>query len=347
MLLLTLWFLWIFTVGLCVGSFLNVVASRLPYEKSLIWPGSSCDSCLQPLRWYDNVPVFSWLFLGAKSRCCKARLSWQYPLVELGTGLAFVGLFYLEMVRNTQGLPIIRERWGMAPGMVVPEGLFLFLHHAILLSFLIAASLCDLMEMEIPFTLTMTGTVVGLIFSMLMPWPFPADVAVLNLLRPMPFPPFHGVYPWPVWYPLPEWLPAGSWQLGLVTGLAGAVAGTAVLRAVRWLFSVGRGIEGLGVGDADLMMMAGAFVGWQIVVIAFFISVGPGLIFAIARIIIKGDQMLPFGPSLAMGIMIALVCWTSLGAHFAILFFSPDFIVGLAIAGAVALLFISFLLRIL
>ena len=73
---------------------------------------------------------------------------------------------------------------------------------------------------------------------------------------------------------LPRWLPAGSPQLGLATGLAGAVTGMVLLRGVRFLFGLGRGLEGMGVGDADLMMMAGAFVGWQPVVAAFFLLEG-------------------------------------------------------------------------
>src|SRR5581483_8158228 len=143
---------------------------------------------------------------------------------------------------------------------------------------------CDLQEMEIPLTVTMWGTIVGLALAMLQPWPLPGP------LPPAPppganvaVPPYPGTYPWPVWYPLPDWLPPGSWRLGLATGLAGALAGMAVLRAIRFLFSLGRGIEGLGVGDADLMMMAGSFVGWQAVLVAFVVAVFPGLFFALGQ----------------------------------------------------------------
>ena len=185
------------------------------------------------------------------------------------------------MVRNVLDLPMLRQQWG-GPGMVPPEALPVFLHHSILLSFLIVTSLCDLEDMEIPLTVTVTGALVGLILAMLLPWPFPEPPPAAPAPVPgpprliNPVPPYPGAYPWPVWYPLPAWLPPGSWQLGLATGLAGALAGLLMLRGVRLLFGLGRGVEGLGVGDADLMMMAGAFVGWQPVVLAFFISVGPG-----------------------------------------------------------------------
>ena len=112
-----------------------------------------------------------------------------------------------------------------------------------------------------------------------------------------------GLYPWPVWGPAARrWLPPGSWQLGLATGLAGVLAGMVMLRAVRFLFGLGRGKEGLGVGDADLMMMAGSLPrlaagGRRLLRRAS----SPALFFGIVQLICRGDQALPFGPSLAAG----------------------------------------------
>jgi leader peptidase (prepilin peptidase)/N-methyltransferase len=118
-----------------------------------------------------------------------------------------------------------------------------------------------------------------------------------------------------------------------------------MLRGVRFLFGIGRGIEGLGVGDADLMMMAGAFIGWQPVVLAFFVSVFPALFFAIGQVILRGNQTLPFGPSLALGVVITVLAWPRLGPNFQMLFFDPIFLGLMGGAGGVALLMISFLLR--
>ncbi|NLO92620.1 MAG: prepilin peptidase [Elusimicrobia bacterium] len=81
--------------GLIIGSFLNVCIYRLPREKSIVWPGSACPSCGHSIRWYDNVPVFSYLFLLGKCRDCSARISLRYPLVELLTG-ALTALFALR-----------------------------------------------------------------------------------------------------------------------------------------------------------------------------------------------------------------------------------------------------------
>jgi leader peptidase (prepilin peptidase)/N-methyltransferase len=347
MLVLLYWLTFAFVFGLAVGSFLNVCVARLPYEKSLLWPGSRCASCLQPIRWYDNLPVVSYLVLRGRCRTCGASFSIRYLLVELFTGLAFLGLFYLEMVANCLGLPMIARLHDFFPGGVEVEALPVFIHHAILLSFLIVTSLCDLADMEIPLSVTLSGTFVGLVLCAFFPWPYPSLLADVKPGAPLaaPLPP--GVYSWPVWYPLPAWLPAGSPQLGLATGLAGALAGMVLLRGVRYLFGLGRGIEGLGVGDADLMMMAGAFVGWQVVVAAFFVSVLPALFFAIARLAIHGSQDLPFGPSLATGVMITVLCWPAIGEYLRMLFFSPEILLPIFVLGGLGLLFISFVLRLL
>lgn len=355
MTLFILWFVVIFLVGLFVGSFLNVCASRLPYEKSLIWPGSRCERCFQPIRWYDNVPILGYLNLRGKCRSCKGRISPSHLLVEVGTAIAFTLLFGAEMGLNLLNLSVLRTKWQVAPGWVPLEALVVFGHHAVLLSFLIVTSLCDLADMEIPLPVTVTGTLVGLVLATLLPWPTPdpvpmAPVPVRTMIsEPFPIPTApaaSGAYAWPVWHPLPSWLPAGSWQLGFATGLAGALAGMIVLRGVRFLFGLGRGIEGLGVGDADLMMMAGAFIGWQPVVLAFFVAVGPALVFALAHLAIKGDQALPFGPSLALGVWITVLAWPSLGPGFASMFFDPLFLLVMGGGGSLALLAISFLLRI-
>jgi leader peptidase (prepilin peptidase)/N-methyltransferase len=73
--------------GLALGSFLNVVAARIPLRRSLISPGSACMSCATPLAWYDNVPLLSFALLRGRCRHCKAAIPWRYPLVEATTGL--------------------------------------------------------------------------------------------------------------------------------------------------------------------------------------------------------------------------------------------------------------------
>ena len=81
--------------GAVVGSFLNVVILRLPREDaSIVFPASHCPKCLQPLTWYENIPLLSYLALGGKCRTCKVAISWQYPLVELSMALLSALLYH-------------------------------------------------------------------------------------------------------------------------------------------------------------------------------------------------------------------------------------------------------------
>ena len=84
----------VFALGCCIGSFLNVVIYRLPREKSLVSPGSACPHCGKAIRFYDNIPLVSWLVLRAKCRNCKAPISARYFIVELLTGVVFLGLYH-------------------------------------------------------------------------------------------------------------------------------------------------------------------------------------------------------------------------------------------------------------
>jgi leader peptidase (prepilin peptidase)/N-methyltransferase len=73
--------------GLAIGSFLNVVAARVPLKRSLVHPGSACMACSKPIAWYDNVPLVSYLVLRGRCRNCGVRISLVYPAVELASGL--------------------------------------------------------------------------------------------------------------------------------------------------------------------------------------------------------------------------------------------------------------------
>ena len=82
-----------FVPGLAIGSFLNVVAARVPRKRSVVHPTSACMSCGRELTWLENVPVLSWLALRGKCRGCGARIGWVYPAVELLTALLIAGSF--------------------------------------------------------------------------------------------------------------------------------------------------------------------------------------------------------------------------------------------------------------
>jgi len=84
-----------FVLGACVGSFLNVCIYRLPEDESVVRPASRCPRCGTPIAWRDNLPVLSWLLLGARCRTCATPISARYPLVEAATG----GLAVLALLR--------------------------------------------------------------------------------------------------------------------------------------------------------------------------------------------------------------------------------------------------------
>ena len=86
--------IFIFIFGIVIGSFLNVVIYRIPKGESIAYPASKCQSCQTPLKWYHNIPIFSWLFLKGKCGFCSEKISIQYPLIELTTGLIAVSLYY-------------------------------------------------------------------------------------------------------------------------------------------------------------------------------------------------------------------------------------------------------------
>ncbi|MBR4682923.1 MAG: prepilin peptidase [Elusimicrobiaceae bacterium] len=131
--------------GLIFGSFLNVCIYRIPREKSLVWPPSTCPKCNARIRWYDNIPVFSYLCLLGKCRHCKAPISIQYPLIELLTAVLTVLFVW---------------RLGLSPWMfVVVAAVYA----------LIALSVIDLEFMIIPDRFSLGLIVWGLLFAWLNP----------------------------------------------------------------------------------------------------------------------------------------------------------------------------------
>ncbi len=84
----------IFLFGMCVGSFLNVCIYRLPISKSIVYPPSACPRCGYQIRYYDNIPVLSYLFLRGRCRQCRVHIPVRYPLIELLSGLAAAGIYF-------------------------------------------------------------------------------------------------------------------------------------------------------------------------------------------------------------------------------------------------------------
>lgn len=85
--------LYALAIGAVIGSFLNVVIHRYPREESIVFPPSHCPNCNYGIRWFDNVPVLSWLALRGRCRNCKGPISLRYPLIELANGLFYLAIF--------------------------------------------------------------------------------------------------------------------------------------------------------------------------------------------------------------------------------------------------------------
>ena len=87
--------------GLVIGSFLNVVIDRVPGKEDIVVKRSYCDRCRKKIKWYDLIPLLSFVLLKRRCRYCREKISWQYPLVELAAGALFLGTFtrfsYLDL----------------------------------------------------------------------------------------------------------------------------------------------------------------------------------------------------------------------------------------------------------
>ncbi len=142
---------WVFALGCCIGSFLNVVIYRLPRELSLVHPGSSCPHCGQAIRFYDNIPLLSWLVLRAKCRRCKGPISPRYFIVELLTGCVFLGLY------------VVYFHTSVRPSLHFGQARFVYFIHIALLSACIAASGIDLERWIIPLSICWFATAIGIV----------------------------------------------------------------------------------------------------------------------------------------------------------------------------------------
>ena len=136
---------YIFVLGLCIGSFLNVCIYRLPEGRSIVQPASACTQCGSPLRWYDNIPVLSYVFLRGRCRTCHIAISPRYPIVELLTGMFAFALWL---------------RFGLHPQTVV---YFVFVAALLTITFI------DIDHRIIPDAISLPGIPIGFALSFFLP----------------------------------------------------------------------------------------------------------------------------------------------------------------------------------
>jgi len=221
----------LFLFGIVIGSFLNVCIARIPEGMSIVSPGSRCPRCLTAIRWYDNVPVFGWLWLRGKCRSCGLPISVIYPIVEFVTGALFVGCYL---------------RFGLSPDLVK----WLFFS-----CLLVVLTVTDLLVRILPDLVNWPGTIVGLFFSAAIP---PNDGTALMLTMRL----FHRI-------PSPRIVGLLDGLLGAAFGSLALLGVATAYKAVRGREGMGMGDvkmmamigSFLGLRGTFFTMLAGSLLG--------------------------------------------------------------------------------------
>lgn len=259
--------------GACVGSFLNVCIYRIPLDQSVVTPRSHCMSCGKLIPWYHNLPVLSYFICRGRCFNCKEPFSFRYAFVELLTALFFV--LVVAAYPPIGGKTILGMTQITFPALVPIYWIFI--------SGLIVATFVDFDHFIIPDSVSIGGSMAGIVFSFMVPE-------------------LHGQSLW--------------WQGGLY-GILGFAAGFIPLQLLRlgftWYFRKRGRIEkdeyAMGFGDIKLMGAIGAFLGYQAAGFTILAGALAGTLVALPLLCTKKRKLLdriPFGPYLAFGAIIYL-----------------------------------------
>ncbi|HUA92129.1 MAG TPA: prepilin peptidase [Terracidiphilus sp.] len=241
--------------GLAFGSFLNVCITRWPQGESIVRPRSRCRNCERTLTWWENIPLVSWLTLHGRCRTCGAWIGWRYPIVELAIGglWALIAWRFLDLSRFAalSQPALIREAV-----TAVAFALFCWL--------LVALAVLDAEHLWLPDWLTWPGILAGFLFSALLP---AADRAP-QLIS---------------WGHSPRLRAAAA-------SLLSALLAALLILVIRWLYKLLRHHEGVGLGDAKLMALLGAWLGLEGALLAFGIGVVLGAIVALIALALPASR---------------------------------------------------------
>ena len=307
----------LFVLGSIVGSFLNVCIYRLPQRegfwesiRSLYDSPSHCRRCQTRILWQDNIPIVGWLRLKGRCRTCRAWISPRYPLIELLSAVLFVVVFWFEIGWGVS-LPIKESCIyspigpqaipGLGPLTPTQFALLRYMYHMVLIEALVVASFIDLDLLIIPDGATLPALAVGILGGL--------SVGRVNLV--------------PVWFEHPSLLAAGppavpAWVTdhpslhGLAVSVAGLVVGGGMVWCVRILGQWALKQEAMGFGDVILMAMIGSFLGWQPMLIIFFVAPVIALAFVVIRLVGRLDRVIPYGPYLSLAALVTILFWQSL-----------------------------------
>ena len=257
-----------FWTGATIGSFLNVVAWRVPRGESIVSPPSHCPKCSAPIRWWQNVPILSWLALRGRCACCREPISPRYILVELLCGLLFLAAFL-----HFWDLPAKELGYEYA-GRVVPMVVWWTW-----ISLMLAGSLIDFDHKLLPDFVTVGGMVLGIAHS------------TLNSLSFRNF--------------SPEFLNPRMY-LPLAWSLSGLAFGFGLLWLVRYFGSKAFRREAMGLGDVFLMGAVGALFGPVSVLVTLVLSSVFGSVVGLAMIALSKTRLgrfteIPYGPYICLG----------------------------------------------
>jgi leader peptidase (prepilin peptidase)/N-methyltransferase len=301
-----------FVVGLLFGSFLNVCISRLPEHRSIVQPRSQCPGCKETIRWYDNVPLLSWVLLRGRCRRCGMWISWRYPAVELLFGLWTADISQIFWVIFDRTQP---HRYHV---YMVPPSLDLFMTGTTLLVLgflLLGLFFMDWETHTLPDAFTLSGTLIGFLLVCVQAAFLPTGVGDVHfdprgkarLNSPGSFAARGDVFL------------VGSEAMVLKRVFA-IVALAGLLLLIRYLYQRLRGRQGLGLGDVKLVAMLAAFLGFWPAVLAMFLGTvlcsGYAMVL-LARRRADGLTRLPLGSFLCLGGLIAalvgapLIAWYS------------------------------------
>ncbi len=224
--------------GLLWGSFLNVVIYRVPRDMSVVRPGSHCPSCGKPIAPWDNVPVLGYVVLRGRARCCGARMSPRYPLVELLGGLLSLAVLEAIVFRMPGGTSLGRATAVYGADFALCLGL-------------VAAAFIDAEHMYLPDSITIGGTLLGVVTATLR-------------------------------------------GIDTRAALVGAVVGFLVVwLPFTVLYKIVRGKTGMGMGDAKLLALAGAWFGWTGAVFVLFAGALQGSVYAVLLRVLGIEHDLP------------------------------------------------------
>jgi leader peptidase (prepilin peptidase)/N-methyltransferase len=317
----------LFVLGSCIGSFLNVCIHRFPAKRRLrdqLWAlnshSSGCPRCATAIQWRDNIPLLGWLMLRGRCRSCRLPISMRYPLVELLTAVLFVVVYQCEMPVNFWGGV---ETAGLStfdgPQTVVTlHSPVLWLHvryglHIAMVCCLIVATFIDLELWIIPdgstVPLMLSAVLVHTIFGQC--WIVPLwfqDASIAATLR--------SALPESVSWLMFMW-DAGPFAAqqphlhGFLVSTAGLVAGGGIVWLVRIIGAYVLRREAMGFGDVVLMAMIGSVIGWQPVIVVFFAAPVLAIGVAILSLVLRRRDEIPYGPWLSLAALLLLLFWNS------------------------------------